>query len=149
VPLQLIEDERLALTAWTRRNSSQALAMRARIVLACAAGGTIGSVAAELGVLRDMMSKWRGRFLRDRLEGLTDEPRPGRPRTIGDQQVELVITKTLEERGPGEDTHWSTRSMAAATGMSQTAVSRIWRACLRPAGQGWCCAWTRSRRFRR
>ena len=102
--------------------------MRSQIVLACAAGGTIGSVAAELGVSRDMVSKWRGRFLRDRLEGLTDEPRPGRPRTIGDEQVELVITRTLEERGPGEDTHWSTRSMAAATGMSQTAVSRIWRA---------------------
>jgi transposase len=75
-----------------------------------------------------MVSKWRGRFLRDRLEGLTDEPRPGRPRTITDEQVELVITKTLEEQGPGADTHWSTRSMAADTGMSQTAVSRIWRA---------------------
>jgi transposase len=129
VPLQLTDDERLPLTAWTRRRkTSRALAMRSQIVLACAAGGTIGSVAAELGISRDMVSKWRGRFLRDRLEGLTDEPRPGRPRTIGDEQVELVITKTLEERGPGEDTHWSTRSMAAATGMSQTAVSRIWRA---------------------
>jgi len=129
VPLVLTDDERRTLTAWTRRRTTaQALAMRSQIVLACATGGTIGAVAAELGVSRDMVSKWRGRFVRDRLEGLTDEPRPGRPRTISDEQVELVITRTLEERGPGEDTHWSTRSMAAATGISQTAVSRIWRA---------------------
>ncbi len=74
-----------------------------------------------------MVSKWRSRFLARRLEGLTDEPRPGRPRLIGDEQVERVITKTLEE-APGQDTHWSTRSMASATGMSQSAVPRIWRA---------------------
>jgi transposase len=128
-PLELTAAERQTLTAWMRRRkTSQSLAMRSRIVLACAGGVAIGAVAAELGVSRDMVSKWRGRFLQDRLEGLTDEPRPGRPRTIGDEQVELVISKTLEERGPGEDTHWSTRSMAAATGMSQSAVSRIWRA---------------------
>jgi transposase len=128
-PLELTAEERQTLTAWTRRRkTSQALAMRSQIVLACAGAGTIGAVAAELGVSRDMVSKWRSRFLRDRLEGLTDEPRPGRPRTIADEQVELVITRTLEERGPGEDTHWSTRSMAAAAGMSQSAVSRIWRA---------------------
>jgi Homeodomain-like domain/DDE superfamily endonuclease len=75
-------------------------------------------VAADLGVSRDTVRRWRGRFLRDRLEGLGDEPRPGAPRKITDEQVELVITKTLEERGLGADTHWSTRSMAAATGMS-------------------------------
>jgi transposase len=74
-----------------------------------------------------MVSKWRSRFLARRLEGLTDEPRPGRPRLIGDEQVERVITTTLEQT-PGQDTHWSTRSMASATGMSQSAVSRIWRA---------------------
>ena len=129
MPLGLTEDERRTLNAWVRRRKTvQALAARSQIVLACADGGSITSVAAELGVSRDMVSKWRSRFVRDRLEGLSDEPRPGRPRTITDEQVELVITRTLEERGRGEDTHWSTRSMAAATGMSQTAVSRIWRA---------------------
>jgi transposase len=129
VPVELTEDERRALSAWARRRASaQALAQRSRIVLRCAEGGTIGEVAAELGVSRDMVSKWRSRFLRDRLEGLTDEPRPGRPRTISDEQVEAVITATLEQAPPGGDTHWSTRSMARSAGMSQSAVSRIWRA---------------------
>jgi transposase len=128
-PLELTDDERRVLTGWVRRRkTAQALSARAQIVLACAGGGSIGEVAAQLGVSRNMVSKWRGRFLAGRLEGLSDEPRPGRPRTVTDEQVELVITKTLEEQGPGQDTHWSTRSMAAATGMSQTAVSRIWRA---------------------
>jgi transposase len=72
--------------------------------------------------------KWRSRFLAARLEGLSDEPRPGAPRKITDEQIELVITKTLEERGAGQDTHRSTRSLATATGMSQSAISRIWRA---------------------
>jgi transposase len=129
VPLDLTDDERVSLAAWSRRRkTSQALALRSRIILACAEGGTIGAVAAELGVSRDMVSKWRGRFLAGRLEGLTDEPRPGRPRTIGDEQVEAVITATLEQAPPGGDTHWSTRSMARSAGMSQSAVSRIWRA---------------------
>jgi transposase len=128
-PVVLTDDERSTLQAWARRRkTSQALAMRARIVLRCARGGTIGVVAGELGVSRDMVSKWRGRFLRDRLEGLTDEPRPGRPRTITDDRVEQVITKTLESQPAKGDTHWSTRSMAEATGMSQSAISRIWRA---------------------
>jgi transketolase len=97
-------------------------------VLACAEpDATIASVCGELGVTRGTVSKWRSRFLVDRLEGLSDEPRPGRPRTISDDAVEAVIVKTLEE-SPGQDAHWSTRSMAAATGMSQSAVSRIWRA---------------------
>ena len=74
------------------------------------------------------MGKWRSRFVEYRLEGLFDEPRPGRPRTITDDQVEAVIIKTLEEEPPDGDTHWSTRSMAKATGMSQSAISRIWRA---------------------
>jgi transposase len=129
VPLELTDDERRTLNAWARRRkTAQALAARSQIVLACAAGGTIGAVAAELGVSRDMVSKWRSRFLHDRLEGLTDEPRPGRPRTISDERVELVITKTLEEAPPGGDTHWSTRSMARSAGLTQSAVSRIWRA---------------------
>jgi transposase len=129
VPVELTEDERLVLRAWARRRTTaQALAQRSRIVLRCAEGGAIGEVAAELGVSRDMVSKWRSRFLRDRLEGLTDEPRPGRPRTISDERVEAVITATLEQAPPGGDTHWSTRSMARSAGMSQSAVSRIWRA---------------------
>jgi transposase len=128
-PLLLDDQERQVLEGWARRRkTSQALALRSRIVLACADGASVTAVAGDLKVSRDTVRKWRGRFLRERLEGLPDEPRPGRPRTITDEQVELVITKTLEERGPGEDTHWSTRSMAAATGMSQTAISRIWRA---------------------
>jgi transposase len=129
VPLNLTNDERLSLTTWSqRRKTAQALALRSRIILVCAKGGTIGAVAAELAVSRDMMSKWRGRFLKDRLEGLTDEPRPGRPRLISDVQVEQVITATLEQAPPGGDTHWSTRSMARSQGMSQSALSRIWRA---------------------
>jgi transposase len=124
----LSDEERQVLAGWARRRkTAQALALRARIVLRCAEGATIGEVAADLGVARGTVSKWRSRFVADRLDGLADEPRPGRPRMIGDEQVELVITKTLEET-PGEDTHWSTRSMAAATGMSQSAISRIWRA---------------------
>jgi transposase len=129
VPVELTEDERRALEAWARRRATaQALAQRSRIVLRCAEGGTIGQAAAELGVSRDMVSKWRSRFVRDRLEGLTDEPRPGRPRTISDERVEAVITATLEQAPPGGDTHWSTRSMARSAGLSQSAVSRIWRA---------------------
>lgn len=127
-PVVLSDEERSVLSGWSRRRkTAQALAVRARIVLRSAEGGTIGEVAAEVGVSRNMVSKWRSRFLVDRLEGLTDEPRPGRPRMISDDEVERVITKTLEEK-PGQDTHWSTRSMAAATGMSQSAISRIWRA---------------------
>jgi transposase-like protein len=79
-------------------------------------------------VSRETVRKWRSRFVRDRLEGLTDEPRPGAPRKITDEQVEQVITATLEQKPPNNDTHWSTRSMATATGMSQSAISRIWRA---------------------
>jgi transposase len=127
-PVVLSEEEMSVLTGWTRRRkTSQALALRSRIVLRCAQGGTIGEVAQDIGVSRNMVSKWRSRFVSHRLEGLSDEPRPGRPRMITDEQVEQVITKTLEET-PGQDTHWSTRSMALATGMSQSAVSRIWQA---------------------
>jgi len=127
-PVVLTEEERQALAASSRRrNTAQALAMRSRIVLRCAEGGTIGQAAADLGVSRDMVSKWRSRFLAGRLEGLSDEPRPGRPRLVTDDRVEQVITKTLEET-PGQDTHWSTRSMARAMGLSQSSVSRIWRA---------------------
>ncbi len=116
------------LTGWSRRRrTAQALALRARIVLACAEGGaTIASVSAQVQVSRATVSKWRSRFLARRLEGLSDEPRPGRPRTITDDQVEQVIVTTLEQ-SPAADTHWSTRGMAAATGLSQSSISRIWR----------------------
>jgi transposase len=128
-PLTLTDDERQTLQRWARRaKTAQALALRAKIVLACAQGQTNQQVAEQLGIWPQTVGKWRGRFVRQRLEGLSDEPRPGRPRTITDEQVEQVITKTLEEPPPRQDTHWSTRSMARATGLSQTAISRIWRA---------------------
>lgn len=104
--------------------------MRSRIVLRCADGAGIDSntvVAAELGAERGTVAKWRSRFLADRLDGLLDEPRPGRPRTVSDDQVEQVVTTTLEST-PKNATHWSTRSLAAELGMSPSAVQRIWRA---------------------
>ena len=126
--LVLSDDERETLERWARRpKSAQALALRCRIVLACAAGSTNQEVAAELGVHQATVGKWRGRFVARRLDGLHDEPRPGAPRKITDEHVEAVIVTTLEET-PRDATHWSTRSMAEATGMSQTAISRIWRA---------------------
>jgi transposase len=128
-PLVLTEQERQTLQRWARRRTSaQALALRARIVLACAEGATNVAVAEQLGIWPQTVAKWRGRFVRERLEALSDEPRPGRPRTIADEQVEEVIVKALEQPPPNHDTHWSTRSMARQVGMSQTAVSRIWRA---------------------
>ena len=117
------------LLRWSRRaETSQALALRSKIVLACAEGVNNKEVAARLGIWPQTVSKWRARFVVNRLEGLSDEPRPGAKRTITDEQVEAVIVKTLEEQPAGGDTHWSTRSMARNTGMSQTAMSRIWRA---------------------
>jgi transposase len=128
VQLVLSDDERQTLERWARRRtSSQALALRCRIVLACAEGLSNVEAGQRLGVHAATVGKWRGRFAKRRLEGLVDEPRPGAPRTITDEQVEQVITKTLEET-PTDATHWSTRAMARATGMSQTAISRIWRA---------------------
>ncbi|MGO9322481.1 MAG: helix-turn-helix domain-containing protein, partial [Solirubrobacteraceae bacterium] len=127
-PVVLSDDERETLERWARRpKSAQALALRCRIVLACADGGHVYEVAERLGLDEHTVGKWRRRFLAHRLDGLYDEPRPGTPRTISDDEVEAVIVKTLEET-PVDATHWSTRSMAKATGMSQSAVSRIWRA---------------------
>jgi transposase len=128
-PLVLADEERRVLQQWARRaKTAQALALRSRIVLACAEGTANKEVAARLGVTPQMVGKWRARFVASRLDGLADEPRPGQPRKITDEQVEEVIVKTLEHKPPSQDTHWSTRSMARATGLNQTAVSRIWRA---------------------
>jgi transposase len=124
----LSDDERQTLERWARRpTSAQALAMRCRIVLTCAEGLNNVEVADRLGVGRLMVGRWRNRFIESRLDGLQDEPRPGAPRTISDDDVEALIVKTLEETPP-DATHWSTRSMAEATGMSQSGVSRVWRA---------------------
>jgi transposase len=128
VPVELTDDERQVLQGWVRRRkTAQSLALRSRIVLACADGGSNQFVADELGISRDTVAKWRARFLTARLSGLTDEPRPGRPRTVGDEKVEQVVTAVLEQAPPGGDTHWSTRSMARQAGISQSTVSRIWR----------------------
>ncbi len=131
--LLVTEAETEALTRWARRpKSSQQLALRSRIVLACGRGLNNTQVAAELKISMPTVGKWRQRFIDDRLEGLLDEPRPGAPRKITDEDVERVVVKTLESK-PKAATHWSTRSMAEASGLSQSAISRIWRAfCLAP-----------------
>lgn len=126
--LVLTDEERETLTRWARRpKSSQQLALRSRIVLCCGQGLSNAQVAQQLQVSMPTVGKWRKRFVAKRLDGLLDEPRPGAPRTISDAQVEAVITKTLESK-PAQATHWSTRSMAEASGLSQTTISRIWRA---------------------
>jgi transposase len=129
VPLDLTEAERAELRRLLRRRGvGQALAQRIRVVLACAEpGATNLGVAEALGVSRQTVATWRGRFAEHRLGGLADAPRPGAPRTICDEAVERLVALTLEQ-APRGATHWSTRSMARRAGMSQTAVSRIWRA---------------------
>jgi transposase len=126
--LVLTDIERETLTRWARRRtSSPALALRCRIVPQCATGASNKDVAARLGVGAHTVSRWRDRFVRNRLEGLPDEPRPGGPRTITDAQVEEVVVRTVGNT-PNDATHWSTCSMAGELGLSQSAVSRIWRA---------------------
>jgi len=128
VTVELSAAERETLERWARRpSSSQALALRCRIVLGAAGGETNKDIAGRLGCCAATVSKWRGRFALRRLDGLVDEPRPGRPRTITDEMIEEVLVRTLEEAPPGA-THWSTRSMAAAMGMSHKTISRIWAA---------------------
>lgn len=129
VVLELTEAERAELQRLLRRRGiGQALAQRIRVVLACAEpGATNLGVAAALGVSRQTVATWRGRFAEHRLEGLVDAPRSGAPRRIGDEAIERLVALTLEA-APRNATHWSTRLMARRTGMSQTAVSRIWRA---------------------
>jgi len=126
--LTVTPEERETLERWARRpKTAQALAQRARLVLTCAAGRPNTAVAAALRVSQPMVGKWRRRFLAKRLDGLLDAPRPGAPRTITDAAVERVLTRTLETRPPAA-THWSTRAMAQACGLSRGTVHRIWRA---------------------
>ena len=124
----LSEPESERLQEWTRRRkTSQALSLRARIVLGCAAGASNTAVANHLRVTVQTVGKWRRRFLEKRLDGLLDEPRPGKPRTIGDARIEKLIATTLNEL-PAGATHWSTRLMAAKLKLSPTTVGRVWRA---------------------
>ena len=127
-PLILDDAERETLERWGRRpKTGQALALRARMILACADGRSNTAVGADLGVPNATVGKWRARFLEQRLDGLSDAPRSGRPRAVTDDDVERVITLTLETT-PRDATHWSTRSMARSCGLSHTTVGRIWRA---------------------
>ena len=128
VEINLSADERKTLQRWSRRHSSsQALALRCRIVLACGRGARNTEIAAELGVHPTTVAKWRHRFATQRLDGLVDAPRPGAARTIGDDVVEAVVVDTLES-APTDATHWSTRSLAAKHGISHQTVAEIWRA---------------------
>ena len=131
-PLSLAAEERERLEEWARRpKTSQALAQRSRIVLECAGGRANTVVARKLGLTHQTVGKWRQRFVERRLDGLLDEPRPGAPRKVTDAQVERVVRLTLEST-PADATHWSTRAMARRCGLSQTMVSRIWRALALP-----------------
>jgi transposase len=127
-PLALTTNERETLQQWARRpKTAQALAQRARIILACAEGQTNTAVAREVRVAQQTVCKWRQRFVRERLDGLLDEPRPGAPRTVTDAAIERIVTQTLETT-PAHATHWSTRAMAQRSGVSRSTVHRIWRA---------------------
>jgi transposase len=124
----LTAEERHRLDSLAHRSrSAPHLARRARIILACAEGRETTSVAKRLHVSATTVCKWRTRFVHDRVDGLYDEPRPGAPRQIGDDQIEAVIVRTLETTPRGA-THWSLRDMAKASGVSRSTVNRIWRA---------------------
>ena len=127
-PLVLSSDEREYLTRQVRRHRvARSMSERCRIILRCGDGLPSKAVAAELGVHEHTVGKWRRRFLKDRVEGLLDEMRPGRPRTIDDDQIAAVIERTLRST-PTDATHWSIRSMAGVTGFSHTTIRRIWTA---------------------
>jgi transposase len=127
-PLVLDAQERAELEGWARRHSTaQTLADRARVVLLAADGMESRQLARKLGLSEQTVCKWRSRFLAERVAGLFDEPRPGAPRTIGDDDVERAIKLTLEKRPKGA-THWSTRSLAKETGLSKSTIHRVWRA---------------------
>ena len=124
----LSAEERATLQRWAQRHSTaQALALRSKIVLACAEGGLHGEIAARLGYHPTTVGKWRTRFAELRLDGLVDAPRPGAARSIGDDVIEAVIVETLET-APADATHWSTRGLAKKHGISHTTVREIWRA---------------------
>lgn len=126
--LTLTPEERETLERWIRRpKTAQALARRARVILTCASGKTNTAVSAEVGLSKQAVGKWRARFVQRRVDGLMDGPRPGIRRTISDADVERVLALTLETT-PADATHWSTRSMARRSGLSQSAISRVWRA---------------------
>ena len=126
--LTVPDADRQVLERWTRRQTSaNALAMRARIVLASADGESNSQIAARLRLTPQTVGKWRARYVDKGVDGLLDEPRPGAPRTVSDEQVERVVALTLETL-PKDATHWSTRGMAERAGVSQSTVSRIWRA---------------------
>jgi len=128
VPLELSDDERDTLMRFVRRRkTAQQLALRSRIVLLCAQGLASREVATQLGIHEDTVCKWRGRFQKNRLGGLLDEPRPGAPRKISDETVERIVTMTLEST-PSDATHWSTRDLAKRVGVSASTVARVWRA---------------------
>src|SRR5215203_3962999 len=176
--LVLTAHEHEQLTRWARRaSSSQALALRSKIVLGCARGLDNKVVAEQVGCEEHTVSKWRRRFVEHRLDGLGDEPRSGRPRTISVDQVEDVIVATLEST-PANATHWSRSKMAERTGLSRSTIGKIWSdfglkphlvdhfklstdplfidklydvvgLYLNPPRPRWCCAWTRSPRSRR
>jgi transposase len=127
-PLMLTAEQRQRLESLAHRSRSQPLlARRARVVLACAEGLDNKSAAKKLRCSTGMVGKWRSRFLNAGLDGLYDEPRPGSPRKINDEQIEKIIIQTLESTPRGQ-THWSTRELAKATGLSRSTISRIWRA---------------------
>src|SRR4051812_7886447 len=178
IAIELSDDERAALEGFTRRRrSAHGLAQRSRIVLEAAEGRSNSEIAERLGVSRPTVTRWRRRFAERGVDGLVDEPRPGRPRTISDEQVEEVVVRTLEST-PKDATHWSTRAMAAEGGLTQNAILRVWHAYglqphrrenwklsrdplfvekihdvvglyLNPPERAVVCAWTRSRRSRR
>src|ERR1700738_3874744 len=125
--LVLSVDERAQLVRWSQRaKSSQALAQRCRIVLACADGMTNQQAAARVGVWPQTVGKWRARFVKERLDGLLDEPRPGRPSSVSLDQVEQVLVPTLEFK-PENATRWSQSSMAGKSGLSRSTIGRIWK----------------------
>ena len=124
----MTDEEREVLVRWSKRPKSPfSIAQRARIVLLAADGLTNNEVADKVGVNQTTVVKWRKRFIEQRLDGLVDEPRPGAPRTISDADVEALVVRTLEDK-PADATHWSTRDLAAKSGVSASSVGRIWRA---------------------
>jgi transposase len=128
IPLSIGNDDQVQLHSWSRRpKSAQALAMRSRVILLAAQGQSNTQIASQLGSTLKTVGKWRQRYLDQGLDGLLDEPRPGTSRKLSDRDVERVLARTLESQ-PEAATHWSTRDMARACALSQSSISRIWRA---------------------